>query len=161
MKTTILTALLLASLLVPAAPAQHRENAKLPKCNKVELLRLFIPGRLKLTGQEPEYRIPVYNDPTYILAQTTLRDDEAEALANLWRALRPPVPLVAAACHVPGFAFRFYDGETLLGESSVCWGCSNYTFLRNGHDYGQSFDTHHESAVKLLERCKALLPEPK
>ena len=93
----------------------------------------------------------------------TLRGDDAERIAALWRELapKPPPPgafVGLAKCHVPGFAFRFYSGDKLLAESTVCWLCGNFG-IRMGDKFAtRGFDPKLQPAKDLLTAGLDLFP---
>ena len=113
----------------------------LPACDRVEVLRLAdkiftgeekAPDPEKLTAKEKErfYCFKFGENYTWfkITGKVTLKNAEAERIAGLFRAVKQYyfAPGVGASfCHSPPYLYRFYSGDKLLGEASVCWECHN------------------------------------
>jgi hypothetical protein len=148
--------------------ADKLSNATLPKCTKVEVLHLD-PNGFPDDGKLPK-DVPAYNTATgwwtRVLGTTTLSGDDAETLAASWRALAPKLrpdglsPMIMG-CHSPGFVYRFYAGDKLLAESSVCWHCDNFTIIDGRIWAIRSFDTEAPAATRLLNRSTELFATPK
>jgi len=180
MKRGILALLLLcASFACRAEDADELpDNKKLPKCDKVEILRLegsvledanghprYKPEQ-RPTGIESYYVEYAGGYWTRLYGTKTLRGDDAERIATYWRALapEPPPPGVGrglAKCHVPGFAFRFYSGDKLFAESTVCWMCENLGIHIGGKFAARSFDPKALPAKDLLAAGQKFFPDVK
>ena len=103
---------------------------------------------------------------TRLYGMKTLRGDDAERIAAHWRALAPESPPPGGRggkkkCHVPGFAFRFYAGDELLAESTVCWMCENLGIHIGDKFAARGFDPKAQPAKDLLAAGQQLFPDVK
>ena len=165
-RALFITALLFATLPIRADDAAAKlSNAKLPKCDKVEVLYL---SPLGFEGNKPPEGADAYYTATgwwtAILGTKTLMGEDAETLAAFWRSLaHKPTPdgltPMMFNCHSPGYAYRFYVGDKLAAESSVCWKCENFTIKADGTWTTRGFDPEASAANRLLARCKELFPK--
>ena len=160
-------------------PAREPDNTTLPKCDRVEVFHLDGEPMMDAKGEDfyskkrpppnvkEAYFVAVEGDWTRLLGKKTVKGVEAETIAQLWRRLGPapppPPPLrgsvqlhVFHGCHLPGFAYRFYDGRKLLAESTVCWKCYNFGILVGGKDGLNDFDIEAAPAKELLRRSQEL-----
>jgi hypothetical protein len=108
-----------------------------------------------------------FEDPSIadysVVGSATLRGEDAQKVANLWRALRRGEQF-SAMCHAPLYGLRFRDEGKLIFETTVCWECQNYSIPLGpggilGHaEYG--FDAKSEDAKALLTFLKQRVPIP-
>lgn len=95
-------------------------------------------------------------DPTY--GSVELSGDELEKFLDLWRYQEPAI-WRQALCHHPVYGFRLYRGNTLAGETSICWKCSNYYVTPYpGMSAWYGFMADSKNALALLDFCDARLP---
>ena len=169
--------LLSAFLVCRADDADERpDNKKLSKCDKLEVLRLEgsvledANGQPRFKREQRPTDIESYYVEyaggywTRLYGTKTLRGDDAERIAALWRALAPEPPTRGVGrgltkCHVPGFAFRFYAGDKLLAESTVCWMCQNLGIHIGDKFAARGFDPKAQSAKDLLAAGEKLFPD--
>ncbi|MGH9763303.1 MAG: hypothetical protein ACREDR_15075 [Blastocatellia bacterium] len=52
----------------------------------------------------------------------------AQPIADVWRAQKL-TGWSAAACHEPPFAIKFYSKGKVVLFATICWACSNITFI--------------------------------
>jgi hypothetical protein len=155
--------------------------ATLPACDRVEVIRLGTgPGKLvpiegSTTGVLPDdksqlYHVEPYDEWWTILARRVVKGPEAERLAAHLRAFQPRIAelilpdgrhqfRMGANCHFPPFAYRFYAGEKLLYDTSVCWGCENLIVGPDGKRHYFYFNKETKDSKELLETSKKLFPE--
>lgn len=76
-----------------------------------------------------------------------IKGETAQQIAHLWRQLPPDEQM---RCHVPPFGLRFYMGNKLLVQGSICWGCNNIFVEENGEDLVYEFDGLHPNSQRLL-----------
>lgn len=81
---------------------------------------------------------------------------EAERIAQLWRALPEAEQ---KRCHVPPFGLRFFAGNELVCEASVCWRCNNIFGNAGADDRFFQFDGSLASSRELLKACETALGE--
>jgi hypothetical protein len=86
----------------------------------------------------------------------SVEGETAQQIAQLWRKLPPDEPM---RCHTPPFGLRFYGGNRLLVQGSVCWRCNNIFVEENGEDLGYSFDGQHEDAQQLYALLKQIIDQ--
>jgi len=68
----------------------------------------------------------------------TLKGAQAQRVATIWRKQRFIGPS-ASACHQPPFAVKFYSGGKVVLHATVCWGCSNISFIVPRREYRVKF----------------------
>ena len=127
---------------------------QLPDVDEIEVMALGDPDFSAPDGPE---RVAHYA----IAGRATLRGEDAEKVAKLWRYLRRGRGF-SAMCHSPAYALRFRQHGTLLFETTVCWHCHNYTIpigIFGRMEYG--FDSKREDAQSLLELLQSHVPLPK
>jgi len=143
---------------------RHATTA-LPLCDRVEVF--YLDGMAwsgdEAKGLKPGEGFPIRaygSDEAKILGQVTLTGAEAEAFAALWRAQRFD-PGLQALCHSPAYGLRFYSGNEMFFETSLCFHCSNFyvTNLLGSGWWG--FDTRTAEAGELLRRLQEIFPASK
>lgn len=76
-----------------------------------------------------------------------VKGETAQQIAHLWRQL----PLdEQMRCHNPPFGLRFYLGNKLLVQGSICWDCNNISVEENGEELVYTFDGGHKHSQKLF-----------
>src|SRR4030095_8370124 len=68
----------------------------------------------------------------------TLKGAQAQRVATIWRKQKLVGPS-GAACHQPPYAVKFYSGGKVVLHASVCWGCSNISFIVPWREYRVKF----------------------
>ena len=141
----------------------HRVRAVtvgLPRCDRVELVHLGGLQRSDEPALAPDRRFPVrpYNRFAPVRSSKTLSGSDAEMVAALWRA-QTFGPEFQALCHHPAFGFRFYTGNDLTLETSVCFACANFSVDYLWESDFQGFDTSRPKARELYTRLQQLFPE--
>lgn len=95
--------------------------------------------------------IQLHSVKEYMRAKDTphvrVKGETAQQIAHLWRQLPPDEQM---RCHIPPFGLRFYVGNKLLVQGSVCWDCNNIWVEENGEDLVYTFDGGHKSSRQLL-----------
>jgi len=187
-QTLAVAALLLGSCALGEEPKHDDFKTyivALPPCDRVEVIRLgegageFVPiegrtdgaGRIVLPDDRSNlYHVEPHDEWWTILARQSIKGPEAERLASFLRAFQPYITerieadgrhvfLGYPKCHFPPFAYRFYSGDKLLYDTSVCWGCANLIVGPDGMRHYFYFNTHTREAQGLLEASKKLFPE--
>jgi hypothetical protein len=115
----------------------------LPTIDKVSLFKL------KATGD-------VWNRE--IDSSKTLTGKEAQDVAALWR--RQIYRQYQVACHLPAYGIRFYSGEKLLVQASVCWECNNIGFQTPDMNGTQYFEGDGKLGQQLLNVFRKAFFEP-
>lgn len=86
---------------------------------------------------------------------------ELEEFLGLWE-LQEPDLRQQALCHQAAYGFRLYRGGRLVGETSVCWKCSNYyVTVYPGVAGWYGFAADSGAGQALLAFCDARLPYPR
>lgn len=129
--------------------------AALVSCDRVEVFQLN-----GLTDADSTRGFPVrpgHQKYSRILDRRTLTGADADRITQLWGSQTFGLEY-ESLCHQPAYGFRFYRGESLRFETSVCFQCSNFTVLLFG-DQGQwGFDTTTPRAQELLARLQQIFP---
>jgi hypothetical protein len=119
------------------------EPSQLPDVDAVELVDL---RGIKL-HQVKEYMRA--KDASHV----RVKGETAQQIAYLWRQLPPDEPM---RCHLPPFGLRFYAGNKLLVQGSVCWQCNSIWIEENGEDLGYTFDGEHKHSRQLFALLKKI-----
>jgi len=151
----------------------------LAPCDRVEVIRIgngagkLVPleggteGSLRLVLPDDKsqlYHVEPYDEWWTIHSRTTVKGPDAERLAALYRGLkpRPNKPgtfIIGPNCHMPPFAYRFYSGDQLLYDTSVCWGCENLIVGPDGKRHYFYFNTTAKEAIELFNESNKLFPD--
>jgi hypothetical protein len=135
----------------------------LPHSDRVEVFHLSGTAFARDEADRPKpgegFPIRAYGSAeAKILGRTTLNGTDAEALAAMWRAQTFDWGL-QALCHSPAYGLRFYSGNKLTFETSLCFHCSNFyvTDLLGSGWWG--FDSKSPTAQELLRRIQEIFPD--
>lgn len=94
-----------------------------------------------------------------IVAEKEVTGKQALEICAAWRKLNDESN--RAMCHLPPYGFRFYQGDRMVFQTSICWKCNNYYGPdEKGNSVWYGMATDKESAA-LLKLCRKLLPHPK
>lgn len=142
---------------------RHRVRAvtvALPKCDRVEVVHLGGFQRSDGPDLASDRQFPVrpYNRFALVRGSQTLSGSDAEMIAALWRA-QTFGPEFQALCHHPAFGIRFFSGNELTLETSVCFACANFSVDYLWESGFHGFDTSRPKARELLTRLHQLYPE--
>lgn len=136
-------------------------TTSLPHCDRVEVFHLggnaFPDGKNQPKPGEG-FPIRAYGSmESKILESTTLTGAKAEALAAIWRAQTFDLKF-SHLCHSPVCGFRFYSGDKLTFETSVCFLCSNFYVTDVLGSCWWGFDGENPKAKELLKHLQDLFP---
>jgi len=81
-----------------------------------------------------------------------VRGSDAQGIAALWSELPPGEQ---DRCHVPPFGLRFFSGDHLLLEASLCWQCNNIFGVADGNRFSFAFNASASPSRELLARARA------
>jgi hypothetical protein len=96
----------------------------------------------------------------------TLAGDPAADLLALWAGTLRDEEGQQAHCHCPLHGLRFFSGEAILYETSLCWVCNNYfagtgqTYLWLGLPGGYPHGSPTPTCAGLRQLLLSLLPIP-
>jgi hypothetical protein len=158
--------------------------ATMPRCDRVEVIRIggsageLVPvegkeGTVDLVYPADKsnlYHVEPHDEWSKVLARKTVAGIDAERIAGYLRSFQPRVSeqiepdgsrsfSFGPNCHQPPFAYRFFAGEKLLYDTSVCWGCGNLIVGPEGKRHCFYFNKETKEAKDLLEASKKLFPE--
>jgi len=114
------------------------EPSQLPEVDAVEMV--------ELVGLRPN-RVSEYMRIAFDAPYVRVKGETAQQIAHLWRQLPPSEQM---RCHNPPFGLRFYMGDKLLVQGSICWGCNNIYVEENGEKSVYKFDGQHTYSQQLL-----------
>lgn len=104
------------------------------------------------------FAIRPYNKETKILKKLkTPPKDIQRWCAAVTKLLTSDKIAGGALCHYPIHGIRIYAGDSLLFETSICWGCSNYYFSYEGQATWESLT---EDAKDLRALFGDFMPIP-
>jgi hypothetical protein len=99
-----------------------------------------------------------YGSTTPVYGSVTLSGSELDEFLELW-GYQAPNYWSQAMCHGAVYGYRLYRGGRLVGETSICWECSNfYVTAYPGMSGWYGFTADSNSAKDLLAFCDARLP---
>lgn len=140
---------------VVTVPAKYA--SKLPDCDRVEV---FLLGGVQAKGGRGTFPIRPYGQFSLIKKKRELKGDEAKKLCAAWRGMTFDL-WSQALCHFPIYGLRFYQGDILKFETSVCFGCSNFYFPNGrGESSWHGFREKDVAGKKLVESLKDIIPMP-
>lgn len=117
----------------------YRYTRGLPRVDKVEVSEVRWAG----------------DSQTKVLASATLQGEQAEGFTRVWRNLNAGT---GAGCFSPAHNVKFYSGEQLLLDSTVCFHCHNLTLpSEEGRGVINAFDASGESGQALLKAIQSAL----
>jgi len=137
-------------------------TTSLPPCDRVEVFHL--DGGGPRTATEDPSKIFSGLRSAGILSTQDFTGSDAEALAALWRSQTFGWDF-QMLCHSPVYGFRFYTGNRLVFETTLCFHCSNFYVTVFGESGWWGFDAESPRARELLQRLQevfpASIPKPK
>ena len=142
-------------LLAYGAWSVQNSAVALAVCDRVEVFQLD-----GLTDADSTHGFPVrpgHREYSRILDRRTLTGADADQISQLWGAQTFGLEY-ESLCHQPAYGFRFYRGESLRFETSVCFRCSSFTVLLLGEEEQWGFDTTTPRAHELLARLQQIVP---
>jgi hypothetical protein len=122
---------------------QYGTLSSLPEIDLVEIVDLRA-----VDGDARDYMSKGRSAPT-----TVIYGADAQNIAKLLRTLQPGKQ---SRCHTPPFGFRFYHGDYVMAEASVCWKCDNIFGMIGGRTFFFEFDSSHANAQQLLTEAQRL-----
>jgi hypothetical protein len=75
----------------------------------------------------------------------------AKRLATLWRQLPKGNQM---RCHMPPYGLRFFAGDRVLCQGSVCWECNNIYGDVEGEPFVYEFDAEAKASQALLSELR-------
>lgn len=79
---------------------------------------------------------------------------DAGRIARLWQKLPSGKQM---RCHLPPFALRFYSGDRLICQASICWRCNNIFGNAGSDEVFFEFDGSCRESLELLSECEKVL----
>ncbi|MBB5354006.1 hypothetical protein HNR46_004278 [Haloferula luteola] len=137
----------------------HRKAFELfGKTEGISKVEVFLLMGEDADEREETFPIRPYGSDDPIYGRVELTGDELEHFLELW-SYQVPSYWNQALCHEPAYGFRLYRGGRLVGETSICWECSNfYVTAYPGMSGWYGFIAESKSAKDLLAFCDARLP---
>jgi hypothetical protein len=141
----------------PASPFK----SALANSDRLELY-LLQPQVTRGSNTEPElddttFPIRPYGDTrTPILRHVSLKGKEFEKVRDSFLSATRP-GFLQVMCHYPIYGFRFYRGDSLVVETSICFQCNNF-YVLTASEYGwKSLSPFTAEFQSLLDN---ILPPP-
>lgn len=127
------------------------QTVKMPQADRV------VVSLLDLDGTETEkFPIRPYDMNAAVIKSIQLDGQAAEDLARLWRTRGFGGGYMF--CHFPAYGLRFFAGDKLLVETSLCWMCQNCYVQEI--DGGYDWLGFHDRGGELYKELSRLLPPP-
>jgi|JI9StandDraft_2_1071091.scaffolds.fasta_scaffold57048_3 hypothetical protein len=112
--------------------------SSLPSVTAVDIVDLRQVDANRVT----EYMAGAINAPA-----VRRQDQQAQEIAEMWRAL-PPGDTIR--CHTPAVGIRFFDGNVIKCEASICWECENLFGHAEGEPIAYCFDPRSTAGRELF-----------
>jgi len=128
------------------------QTTKLPPIDKVTVYTVGDVDDALTTG----FPIRPYEKFAPILRETTVTGADAQRIAGMWRGME--FGGGGALCHYPIYGLRFYNGDKLLCETSLCWVCWN-CFVRS-EDEGFRWLGFGDEDQRFLDHLQSIVPLP-
>lgn len=132
----------------------HRVGAGLPYCDRVEV-HLLAPLPFDAIAPSEGFPISGYGKTAPIVETVVVRAAEARRLAAIWRKQDFDFGQ-QGLCHDGVYGLRFFHGNVLLLETSVCFHCHNFYVPIPGSWWG--FDSESANGRALWNSLDALAP---
>jgi hypothetical protein len=137
-------------------PAKYA--SELPECDRIEVF--LLDGGVQNEGGDGTFPIRPYKQFSNIEKKKEIKGEEAKKLCNTWRSLTFDM-WSQAMCHFPIYGLRFYQGDKLQFETSVCFGCSNFYFSRDGGGTSwHGFRKNDDAGKTLIASLNEIIPRP-
>ncbi len=137
------------------SPSKRAHTTELPDFDKI---RIYALSGEPFRGDEGFPIRPYDGAVCKIVDDIEVSGKQAEEICKLWRTLSDEPN--RAFCHSPPYGFRFYRGDEMVYETSMCWKCNNfYGPNDDGKQIWYGLKKDKQSAM-LLKLCKKLLPHP-
>lgn len=117
----------------------------LPEVTAIEVLDL---------RQIESNRVDGYMNNAADAPRVRCNDKRAKHVAILWREL---VSGEVIRCHIPSVGIRFFDGDSVVCEASVCWQCENIFGVQQGTRFSYCFAPNSTVGRELLLGIKELI----
>ena len=103
----------------------HAFTDSIPDADRIDLFH--ITGSVEPVKAKGDLFVIAGNDVSFTVAsKKTLRGKDCDKIIDAWRRLRIPEKPGGAFCHTPPYGIRFYRGNELLLETTICWECHNF-----------------------------------
>jgi hypothetical protein len=106
-----------------------------------------------LRGLNPS-RVSEYMQAAATCPFITVSGAAADRIAELWRCLPQGNQ---ARCHTPPFGLRFYSGEQVICQASVCWECNNIFGDFSGKPLHYEFDAEATPSKQLFAEIQKVV----
>jgi hypothetical protein len=108
--------------------------------------------------REETFPLRPYGSTTPVYGSVVLSGSELDEFLGHW-CRQAPSFWNQAMCHDAVYGYRLYRGGRVVGETSICWKCSNfYVTVYPGMSGWYGFTSTSKSALDLLAFCDARLP---
>lgn len=103
----------------------HAFTDSIPDADRIDLFH--ITGSVEPDKTRGDLFAIAGNDVSFTVAsKKTLRGKNCDKIIDAWRRLQIPEGPGGAFCHTPPYGIRFYRGDELLLETTICWECHNF-----------------------------------
>lgn len=99
-------------------------------------------------------RVMEYMDNADNAASVRCGDQRAKYIAKVWRALPRGS---STRCHTPPIGIRFFNGESLICEASICWRCENIFGYDSGKPISYCFSSQSTAGQELFLAVQELI----
>lgn len=138
----------------------HAFTDSIPDADRIDLYHITgIVERDKKNGAGFEL---AGKDVSFVVSsKKTLRGKNCQKIIAAWRRLRIPDGSGGAFCHTPPYGIRFYRGNDVLLETTICWECHNFympTIDQNTGGLRLSLQSVEDKGNRLFEVLNEIIP---
>lgn len=141
----------------PVVEVPAKYAAELPECDRVEV---FLLGEMQDEEAKGTFPIRPYKQFAKVEKMREVKGEPAKKLGAAWRGVTFDF-MNQALCHHPVYGVRFHAGDKLQFETSICFGCSNFYYQREGGGSSwHGFQTKDEAGKALRAALEEVIPLP-
>jgi hypothetical protein len=144
-KTRLLRSVILLTLMIAAAAFVQAQADKRKPAARVSFHTPLLRSIDKVELMSIYSRM---GDIERVDATRLVQGQDAQNLLRVWRKQRF-LGYSPAICHQPPYAIKFYSKDKLVLFATVCWACSNVTFVVPKMKHWVEFE-HDSQAAKML-----------
>lgn len=138
----------------------HAFTDSIPDADRIDLFH--ITGAVERDKKIGDVFEIAGKDVSFVVAsKRILRGKNCEKIMDAWRRLRIPDGTGGAFCHTPPYGIRFYRGNDILLETTICWECHNFYMPTIDKDTGAlrlSLQSVEDKGNRLFEVLNEIIP---
>lgn len=138
----------------------HAFTDSVPDADRIDLFH--ITGAVERDKNNGDVFEIAGDDVSFVVAsRKTLRGKNCKKIIDAWRRLQIPKGPGGAFCHTPPYGIRFYRGNDVLLETTICWECHNFYMPTIDQDTGVlrlSLQSVEDKGNRLFQVLNEIIP---